>query len=109
MANLLRKYGESPVFHDFENGKMASPKSTMEQTMIKRTIAAAVLVTALGGSLWAGSEPIASPQAQVGGFVAAVLDANTRDCVVGGAAVGAIIGSYGGPVGALGGAVLGAL
>lgn len=77
--------------------------------MIKRTIAAAALVTALGGGPWAGSEPIAAPDAQVGAFVAAALDANTRDCVVTGAGVGAIIGSYGGPVGALGGAVVGAL
>ena len=77
--------------------------------MIKRTIAAAVLVTGLGGGAWATSEPIASPDAQVGMFVAAVADANTQDCIVVGAGVGAIIGSFGGPAGFLAGAVAGAL
>ena len=77
--------------------------------MIKRTIAAAVLVTGLGGGLAAGLEPNAAPDAQVGMFVAAVLDANTLDCLVVGAGVGAIIGSYGGPAGALAGGVAGAL
>ena len=77
--------------------------------MIKRTIAAAVLVTGLGGSLWAGSEPVAAPDAQVGIFVAATTKANTRDCIVVGTLAGGAIGSFGGPVGAFGGAVAGAL
>lgn len=76
--------------------------------MSKRKLAAAVLVTTMASALSGGATMATPQEAQLGAVAAAVFKLNTRECVGLGALVGGALGASGGPLGVIGGAIVGA-